>query len=94
MRRGIASGGLRCLLLAGALAAALAPAASASQLIDRNATGVTLQLNSAGEALLTYRVQGRVRHVLAWGALNALPPRAGVTQTKLRLDYSGGIIHV
>ena len=69
---------------------AYAPAASASQLIDRNATGVTLQLNGAGEALLTYRAEGRVRHVLAWGAVNALPPRAGVPQTKLRLDYSGG----
>ena len=90
MRRSIACGGLRCLLLAGALATAYAPAASASQLIDRNATGVTLQLNGAGEALLTYRAEGRVRHVLAWGAVNALPPRAGVPQTKLRLDYSGG----
>ena len=64
--------------------------ASASQLIDRNATGLSLQLNASGEALLTYRAAGRLRHVLAWGAVNAMPPRAGVPQTKLRLDYSGG----
>ena len=48
--------------------------AGASQLIDRNATDVTLQVNARGEALLTYTAHGQVRHVLAWGAVNALPP--------------------
>ncbi len=64
--------------------------ASASQLIDRNATDVHLQLNAKGEALLTYRTRGIVRHVVAWGAVNALPSTDGVHQVQLRLDYSGG----
>jgi hypothetical protein len=67
-----------------------AAGAAASQLIDRNATDVRLQLNSKGEALLTYRSKGVLRHVLAWGAVNALPSAAGGRQVKLRLDYSGG----
>ena len=57
-----------------ALAAALASTASASQLIDRNATGVKLAVNAKGEALLTYRSAGKTKHVLAWGALNAIAP--------------------
>jgi hypothetical protein len=64
--------------------------AGASQLVDRNATDVTLQVNDRDEALLTYTVQGRVRHVLAWGAVNALPPTEGGQQERLQLDYSGG----
>ena len=64
--------------------------ASASQLIDRNATDVQLQLNAKGEALLTYRTNGLFRHVLAWGAVNALPSTVAAHQLKLRLDYSGG----
>ncbi|HEX4518791.1 MAG TPA: hypothetical protein VH063_04325 [Gaiellaceae bacterium] len=64
--------------------------ASASQLVDRNATGVHLQLNAKGEALLTYESKGVFHHVLAWGAVNALPSTVGGRQLKLRLDYSGG----
>lgn len=81
--------GLLCVtgLLAGLV---LASAASGSQLVDRNAKNVTLQLNDKGEALLTYTVRGRVRHVLAWGAINALPPRSHVPQVALTLDYAGG----
>ena len=67
-----------------------AGAAFASQLIDRNASGVSLQLNDKGEALLTYLAGGVVRHVLAWGAVNASPPTAGARQVEFRLDYTGG----
>ena len=42
-----------------AVLAALASNASASQLVDRNATAVKLEVNSKGEALLTYRRTGR-----------------------------------
>jgi len=73
-----------------ALAALVAAQARASQLIDRDATGVTLQVNAKGEALLTYTAHGRLRHVLAWGAINALPPTEGAAQVRLQLDYSGG----
>jgi hypothetical protein len=64
--------------------------ASASQLIDRNASRVKLAVNASGEALLTYRARGRVQHVLAWGAINARQPTSGRPQVRFRKDYSGG----
>jgi len=64
--------------------------ASAAQLIDRDATGVRISLNAKGEALLTYRKAGAVKHVLVWGAINALAPKEGAHQQKFKLDYSGG----
>jgi hypothetical protein len=72
--------------------AALAGAGSAgaSELIDRNATGVKLAVNAKGQALLTYRARGRVWRVLAWGAVNARPPKRGAYQVSFKLDYSGG----
>src|SRR5688500_5218792 len=89
--------GIRGLLLrvvavatvAAACAFAAGPAA-ASELIDRNATGINLQVNASGQALLSYQARGRRWRVLAWGALNARSPAPGVRQVKLRLDYSGG----
>ena len=73
-----------------AATAALAPAAGASQLIDRDATGVQLLVNSKGEGLITYSAGGQVKHVLAWGAVNALPPTRGGKQVAFQLDYTGG----
>lgn len=64
--------------------------ASASQLIDRNATGVRLAVNAKGEALLTYTARGRLERVLAWGGVNAVAPTQARTQVALRLDYAGG----
>jgi hypothetical protein len=82
-----------CIVFA-ALAAALVVAgpAGASELIaDRNPTGVSLKVNGKGEALITYRREtGQIRRVLAWGAINALPPTTDVPQVKMRLDYAGG----
>jgi hypothetical protein len=72
------------------LAAMLASSASASQLIDRNASGVRLAVNAKGEAMLTYRAGGKLKHVLAWGAVNALAPTQGRAQVAFKLDYSGG----
>ena len=63
---------------------------SAAQLIDRDATGVTIAVDAKGEALLTYRKDGAVKHVLVWGAVNALPPTEGAQQVKFSLDYAGG----
>jgi hypothetical protein len=80
-----------CCCCAAAAAAMLAAAdANASQLVDRNAAHVSLAVNAAGEAMLTYEKGGRVEHVLAWGATNALPPTADAEQVAFRLDYSGG----
>jgi hypothetical protein len=64
--------------------------ATASQLIDRNATGIKLAVNSKGEALVTYTSGGKLKHVLAWGAVNAVKPTPGGKQVAFSLDYSGG----
>jgi hypothetical protein len=68
----------------------LAPAsASASQLIDRNASGVRLTVNARGQALLTYRARGSLHRVVATGAINARTPNPNVPQVQFRKDYSG-----
>jgi hypothetical protein len=84
----------RCL---GAIAAAIAVVvlggvseARASQLIDRNVQDVKLEVNAKGEAMLTYEKGGVLRHVLAWGAVNAMVPSADAAQVAFKLDYSGG----
>jgi len=66
------------------------PPAGASQLVDRNATNVRIEVNSRGQALVTYRAGGRFRRVLARGALNARPSASRGRQVAFRLDYSGG----
>src|SRR5207245_839953 len=83
---------MRSLAVIAAMVAALGLAgrATASQLIDRNARQVRLQVDHKGEALLTYVAAGRTRHVLAWGAENALPPTSGRPQVRFKKDYAGG----
>jgi hypothetical protein len=88
---------LRCLLARLTLPIALASAAGvvtspahASQLIDRSASSVSLEVNTAGEALLTYTARGEVRHVLAWGAVDAAAPSERRVQVSFALDYAGG----
>jgi hypothetical protein len=63
---------------------------AASQLIDRNATDVKLAVNAKGEAMVTYKADGTLKHVLAWGAVNAIPPTTDGNQVAFKLDYSGG----
>ena len=89
----VARGNTRLLVVlvsAVASAAVLAGPASSSQLIDRNAQNVRLAVNRKGEALLTYRVAGRVRRVLAWGAVNARTPNPNLRQVRFKKDYAGG----
>jgi hypothetical protein len=64
--------------------------ASASELIDRNASNVKLAVNPKGQALLTYSSRGRTWRVLAWGAINAIAPTTSRRQIAFRLDYAGG----
>jgi hypothetical protein len=73
-------------------AVVLAAPASGSELIqDSNAQLLSLQVNGKGEALVTYRrADGSVRHVLAWGAINARAPSEEVPQVRFRWDYAGG----
>jgi hypothetical protein len=69
--------------------AAVAPA-DASQLIARNASDVTLEVDARGVALLRYVRGGRFRQVRAWGAVDARPPRVGGAQVSFHLVYSSG----
>ena len=70
------------------LVAAVVPSsASASELIDRNTSKVTLKVARNGQALLSYSARGKRRNVLAWGAVNALPPTPARRQVTFRLDY-------
>jgi hypothetical protein len=78
-----------CALLV-AVAAGFAATANASQLVDRNAGGTTLAIDSKGEALITYRSAGNVKRVLAWGAVNAIAPTRARPQLAFKLDYAGG----
>ena len=56
----------------------LRPAARASDRIGLNASNVRLAVSPDGKrALVTYRAQGRTRHVLVWGAANALAAEPG-----------------
>jgi hypothetical protein len=80
------------ILIASLVASTFAAAAHASQrLSDVNVSDVSLQVDAKGEALITYRTQsGATRHVLAWGAENAVPPDPNVKQAAFQLDYAGG----
>jgi hypothetical protein len=80
----------RLVVLAGVALLLGGQPASASQLIDRNATHVQLAVSSDGKALVTYTVAGHVRHVLVWGAVNARSPSPSVGQVAFHVDYSGG----
>ena len=81
-------------MLAFAVVAGCLPvrSATASQPVgDRNVRNPVLRVNAKGEALITYRREnGQVRHVLAWGAINARYPNPTVPPTRFRLDHAGG----
>lgn len=82
---------LRLTVLAVLAAAVALPAtASASEIVDRNATDVTLQVAKNGQALVSYKARGKKWNVLAWGAINALHPTTKRKQVEFKLDYSGG----
>ena len=80
----------RLFVAAGICAASIASSATASQLVDRNASGVRLAVNGRGEALITYKAHGTLKRVLAWGAINARAPSQAQPQVAFRLDYAGG----
>jgi hypothetical protein len=83
----------RCALLCAVTSAlvAAAPANGSQRLGDVNVHNPTLAVNAKGEALITYtREGGRVRHVLAWGAINAREPNPVLPQVRFQIDNSGG----
>src|SRR5215472_13420117 len=72
-------------------AAILVSSAGASQIVSTSTgSNLHLQLNSKGEALLSYRAGGKPVHVLVWGAVNAVATNPGAHQVAFQLDYSGG----
>jgi len=82
---------LRLAVLAAFVAcAALPTTATASEVIERNASNVELQVAKNGQALLSYNSRGKRWNVLAWGAINALQPTTARAQVEFKLDYSGG----
>ena len=81
---------MRRLLLAAITALLLASPASASQLLDRNATNVRLKVSRDGKAMISYRAHGRAWDVLAWGAINARHPTTRRKQVQFRIDRAGG----
>jgi hypothetical protein len=79
------------LAAAAALAGVGAPAAHASQIVDRDAADVRLAISADSRtALVTYTKAGKPMRVLAGGAMNALHASQERPQTKFWLDYSGG----
>lgn len=72
-----------------AVSAVAVPSAHGSQLVDRDGVDVHVAVNGTGQALLSYRKDGAMKHVLVWGAVDALPPTVGRPQVKFSLDYSG-----
>jgi len=81
--RGIAA------LAAAAAALVAAPTAAASFIVTRNASHVRLRIRGT-QALVSYRVQGQVRHTELWGAIGARAPRTGVPQVAFRRRYGWG----
>jgi hypothetical protein len=68
-----------------------APSALASEpLADRNVKLISLAVNAKGEAMITYAAGTKVKHVLVWGAVNALTPSPTVPQVRFKYDYAGG----
>lgn len=87
-RRIIWRAGIVCAALVAA--GALSGAASAAQFVARNATQVKISVNSKNEALIVYRSGGQLKRMLAWGAINAIPPTTTRNQVAFKVDYAGG----
>src|SRR3954462_6087265 len=82
-------------LLAALVAALCLPAAASASAIfgDKDVQNPTLAVNAKGIALVNYKTKaGIARHVLAWGAVTAIPHPTDPpsVQQKFQLDYSGG----
>ena len=83
----------RLILAVLVLAAWLAPAAMASEILaDKNVRNVTLKVNKQGYALVQYtRASGARRNVLAWNAVDAVANSdLGQPQVRFRIDNAGG----
>ena len=66
---------------------AFAGEAAASELIGRDASRASLEVNGAGQAHIAWLEDGTTRHVVAGAAINARPPQPGIPQVSFRLRY-------
>jgi hypothetical protein len=84
--------GMRRLILLACLVAAAtcAATASASEIVTRDATGVSLKVDAKGYALVSYKAGGALKRTLLWGAVNANAPTRGGKQVAFKRDFSGG----
>jgi hypothetical protein len=79
------------LLVALAVVCSQAGSAAASDRVGLNATRVALAVSADGKtAVVSYRSGRTLRHVLVWGAVDALPPSQTVPQVRFKLDFTGG----
>ena len=82
---------MRLLVVTVLLLLVAAPSALASDRIGLNASHVKLAVSADGKrALVTYTAGGTTRRLLAWGAVDALPPSQTVPQVRFTLDFTGG----
>jgi hypothetical protein len=72
------------------VAATGAQPAFGTYIVTRDVAWPTLKVDAQGHALVTYTEKGKTKRVLVWGAVNALPPKAGGRQVAFRIDYSAG----
>src|SRR5437868_14934517 len=73
-----------------ALALFAVPTARASDRIGLNAAHAKLAVSADGKrALVTFSMDGKTRHVLACGAINALPPSETMPQVRFTFDWTG-----
>jgi hypothetical protein len=76
-------------LFAGVVALVVTPFASASFLVARNASDVSLRVQGS-RAIVDYRTGGREQHVVLSGAINAREPNPEIPQVAFRSQYGLG----
>ena len=80
---------LLAVLAVGATAVLPTPA-FASEILTRNAKYISIKVGDSGKAVVSYKQNGKWKHPLIWGAINARPPSKTVDQVSFKIDYSGG----
>ena len=68
--------------------------AHATERVADNASRVSLKVDNAGHAVVSWTSAGKRRHVAVWGAINARHPNPSVPQVKFKMDYSGGYVRL
>jgi hypothetical protein len=74
--------------------AATAEIAAASEKLTDNASNVSLKVDNAGRAVVSFTRNGRRQHPVVWGAVNARHPSQSVPQVSFKIDFSGGYMRL